>query len=210
MVKSRNLYYAKAASRGFTLIELMITAGMFLVVGLAVYFSLSNGVKVYKRVHVAAPQEDIYIFFDKITADLSNCLYHSRIKFVGERDSIQFATLVDLQIQDSGAQKTLGRISYTLDSYNEILLRRQDSYSQVYEDDEGPSKKMADSVKSFELSYYCWDQVNLQYEWKGTWGVDMDEEATTILPLAVRIVVVFGDSSNPSRLTRTITLYAGG
>ena len=64
---------------GFTLVELVLVTAMLSVVGLAAYSAFSNGIRLWKRVNEEVIQEDINMFFVKISRDLRNLSRYSGI-----------------------------------------------------------------------------------------------------------------------------------
>ena len=196
--------------KGLTLLELLITTSMLLVVGLAVYSSLNNGIKIWKRVNCPAPEEDIYVFFEKLTRELRSCAAYSLIRFEGESDRIGFAAIVTSTINGE-AQKTIGRVSYFLDGSESALNRRQDDYSIVSQGKTvSDAGKLASNVKSLSFKYYYFDPIGNDYEWVSSWDEDMYKESKVKLPLAVRVEVEFEKGSNTYDLEKTISLPQGG
>ena len=67
--------------RGFTLIELCLVSLIASVIGLAVYFTFSNGMRIWQRANQKVVEEDLSIFFDRFALDVRSCLKFSGLGF---------------------------------------------------------------------------------------------------------------------------------
>ena len=80
----------RGSTRGFTLLELLLTSALVVFIGLAVYKTFSNGMIVYQWLERNKPQNDAVIFFDKIAGDLRNCSLMPEKKFNGAAHRMAF------------------------------------------------------------------------------------------------------------------------
>jgi len=207
---------------GFTLIEILLVVTMLSLVGITIYTAFSNGVRVWQRMSQSLPEEDVGIFFEKLSGDLRNSFNYSGIKtspfekggpslsspfekgglrgikFTGTKDTISFPTL--LNISDEGKTgKGIGRVTYFFDVQAGSLNKREESYSQLYQNSAVASRKLADDIKALNLQYYCYDTRQKVYFWKNDW-----QEG---LPLAVKVEVGYGDGA---KVCKVISLPVGG
>ena len=77
-----------------TLIETLLVVSFVSLVSIAIYKSLASGIKVWGKAHDLVVEEDIAVFFDKITSDLRNTFYYSDLDFYGENYRMSFPTIV--------------------------------------------------------------------------------------------------------------------
>jgi len=70
-------------------------------------------------------------------------------------------------------------------------------------------RQIVNNVESLSFQYYYYDPEGEVYIWKDIWQEEEEEEEEKI-PLAVRIEMEFGEDAERERVTRTITIPAGG
>ncbi len=178
--------------KGFTLVELILVSAILSVIGIAVYTALSNGIRLWKRINQEAPQEDISIFFVKISYDLRSLVKHSAASFSGGPDSISFPTFVVSETEEGIMKRDLGMVSYYFGKEENVVSREQSNYSQIYLSKPGPARRLLKGVDSLTFRYYCYDPENEEYIWLDAWnadeappGVNVDES----LPLSVKVEI---------------------
>lgn len=175
----------------FTLAELIIVSVILSVLGFSVYAALSNGIRLWKRINQEVPQEDVNIFFVKMSDDLRSLIRHSDIVFSGKQDSISFATFIVSDAEES-SKKDIGMVSYRLEKGERAVSREQSNYSQIYLSKPGRTRQLLSDVVSFKLRYYCYDSENEEYLWLDSWDADdapPGVEVDKTLPISVRVEV---------------------
>jgi prepilin-type N-terminal cleavage/methylation domain-containing protein len=181
---------------GFTLVELLIVSMIVVIIALAISYTLGSGVKVWQKINQELVEEDVSIFFDKFTVDLHNSLQYAGIKFVGDEQELELATLVN-------SQRFLGRlpgkIAYVYKSGSDTLSREPRDYSAVYNDEEGLVMPVLKNIQSLRFSYYFFDTQSKDYRWQEEWGKDD-------LPQAVRVELEIRDGERIKKFTRTVTI----
>lgn len=175
----------------FTLVELILVSAILSVVGIAVYTALSSGIRVWKRINQESPQEDVSIFFAKMSHDLRSLVKHSTVSFSGGPDSISFSTFIVSETEE-GMKRDLGMVSYRFEKGKDAISREQSNYSQVYLSEPGPARLLLRGVDSLTFRYYCYDPENEEYIWLDAWnadeappGVKVDES----LPISVKVEI---------------------
>lgn len=193
--------------RGFTFTEMILVISVISVLGLALYQSISHGLRIWERTQRFLLEEDVAIFFDRITRDLHNAFNYSLLFFEGEEDRIAFATIVrvpvDRKIRPAGDAYTdqIGRVEYYCDGLQSILYRRVANYSQALEGTFGKARLIARPVASLKFYYYVRDEE----------AVEVKTQIEEVLPLAVRVEVEFLDPDGRLRKAkRVINIPAGG
>lgn len=183
---------------------------MLSVVALAIYSTFNSGIKIWQRLIQGMPAEDLNIFFEKISNDLRNSFGFSGIEFVGEQNSISFATLVLTEMGQKERALSIGEVGYCFDAQTETLSRWQANYSQVYQNKSTLLRQMMSNVKSLSFQYYYYDPEEEAYIWKDVWQEQEEAEKEEKVPLAVRIKIEFDEDAGRKNVTRTITIPAGG
>ena len=184
----------------FTLIELVIVTSMMAVIALAIYTTFNNGIKIWQRANSAVLEEDLNIFFDKFGSDLRNCFNSGNIGFFGQKDTLEFATLVNsLRLQ----KRAIGKVTYSYDSANGSITREQLDSSGLYSGKGDPARELLKNVKSVELYYYFYANERNEYLWDDQWIAGK-------APIAVRIELEIEHGNETSRYTKTVSVPVGG
>jgi prepilin-type N-terminal cleavage/methylation domain-containing protein len=185
--------------KGFTLIEMLIVLVMLSLIGLAIFTTLSSGIRIWQRLNQRVGQEDVNIFFERIASELRNTFEFDTIKFQGEEDRVTFVTFVttpgSIQAQETG----IGEVSYFYDKPNRQLNKQVRNYSQIYKGDSGTKKELLKGIDSLTFSYYFYDQKIKEYFWQ-----EGSQEGN--LPKAVRIELEFNNGQQIRKIIRTIDL----
>ena len=186
-------------NRGFTLVEILIVLVMLSIIGLTIFTTLNNGIRIWQRLNQVVNQEDINILFERIARELHNTFKYSTIKFLGEEAKISFATFIttvgSIQPQETG----IGQAIYYYDDASRQLIREKRNYAQIYKGMSGSKEKLLKDVESLKLSYYFYDQEHGEYLWQEEW----QEEG---LPSAVRIELQFQNGQKSEKIIRTINI----
>lgn len=191
----------KKRNRGFTLVEMMLVAMMLAVVSLAIYNVLSNGVKIWQRIHKSITAEDVDIFFEKFTSDVRNSARFKTIRFFGDGENLGFATLVN---STSLAKRIVGEVRYSFNPYSWKVRRERRDYSQLYLGERGSSQELLTNAKALKFRYYAYDVEKKEYVWQDEWQKEN-------LPLAVRVEVgIKNDNEQADIYTRTVSMPVGG
>ncbi|MFH1678016.1 MAG: type II secretion system protein GspJ [Candidatus Omnitrophota bacterium] len=188
----------RRSKNGFTFIEMVIVMSMFSLIGMTIYITLSNGIKIWQRLNQTAAQEDINIFFDRISRELGNTFEFSAVSFQGGEDRISFVNLLSasgLNQEEAG----IGEVSYTYNKTNRYLTREERDYSQIYKGDSGDVKELLKDIDSLGFSYYFYDEEEKEYYWQEQWqGKDF--------PLAVKIELEFAYGRQLRKIVRTVDI----
>ena len=70
---------------GLTLIEILLVLSLVSIISIALYKALRNGLQVWERSRYLVVEEDIAIFFDKITQDIKNSYFIQRLDLKGRK-----------------------------------------------------------------------------------------------------------------------------
>lgn len=190
----------KKFKKGFTLIELCLVSLIASVIGLAVYFTFSNGMRIWQKANQKAAEEELEIFFDRFALDLRNCLKFSGLEFSGAPERLDLVSrVVSLYLKN----KTIGRVAYFYEPKKRALFREEKDLSQIFEGKQGVVKEVLENLNSLKFGYYFYDKEKKEYVW-------LEEAILEGLPLAVRIEFEFSTQSSSGRFVRTVSIPIGG
>ncbi len=173
---------------------------MLSVVSLAVYASLSNGIKIWQRIYnKQAQEEELAIFLDRFSHDIRNSQQCVPIVFSGTKDTLAFGTVVNSPALQMAA---VGRVSYCYNQEAGMLERGELDYSQVYNGRTPIVTHSLKSIKSFKFQYYYYSKEDKEYLWK--------DECNKEMPLAVRMELESWDGTKNNAFTRTVSIPIAG
>jgi prepilin-type N-terminal cleavage/methylation domain-containing protein len=185
---------------GFSLVEMLVVTAMLGVISLAIFSTFNNGFKIWQKINKPLLEEDLGIFFDKLSQDLSNCLKSSSLPFSGDQNNLGVPVLVNsprLKV------RSLGLVTYSYDHQSGILYRQQKDYSQLYNRQEDTPVPLLKNLQFFKFEYYYYDKNKKENLWREEWpGAG--------IPLAVRVGLSLNDSSGTDKIIRTISIPIGG
>jgi len=190
------LPFTRNPNRGFTLTEILLVAALLSVLGLSVYSAFNNGIKIWKRVVKNVIEEDISIFFEKISRDLRNSFQYSLMEFEGAQQRIAFPTL----IVSKSSKYEIGYVAYFEDSIDNSINRQQQNYSQLYKGINPTPSKLVKNIENLTFQYYYYDAERDETSWESSWE---DKEN---LPLAVRVKVEFYEDNEEKSLVKSISV----
>ena len=170
------------------------------IISLAVYSTFNNGFKVWQKINQSVGQDDLGLFFDKLSQDLNSCVKIGNIPFSGDQNNLGIPTLVNsprLKI------RTAGLVNYLYDQQSGVLNRQTKDFSQLYSHQDYDSTAILKNLRSFKFEYYYFDKQKQEYFWKEVWS-------ETGIPLAVRVNLNLNDSSGTDTIIRTTTIHVGG
>ena len=190
----------KMSLTGFTLIELCLVSLIASVIGLAVYFTFSNGMRIWQKANQKVIEEDLSIFFDRFALDARNCLKFSGLGFLGTRERLEIASLV---VSPYLKNKTIGRVAYFYEPRSKVLFREEKDLSRIFEGKQGIVKGVLENLNSLKFGYYFYDKEKKEYVW-------LEEAPLEGLPLAVRIEFELDVQGSAGRFVRTVSIPIGG
>ncbi|MBU0468379.1 MAG: prepilin-type N-terminal cleavage/methylation domain-containing protein [Candidatus Omnitrophica bacterium] len=189
-----------------TLIEILIVTSLIAIISVAIYSCLSSGIRVWQEANRLVVEEDIAIFFDKISKDLRNVYSYSRIKPHGDVFKFSFPTIVYTKAdKGSGHPENayidqLGKVEYYFDPISDNIYRRQANYSQAISEKYSKESKIVGSVERIKFTYFV-----LTPE-----GEIAKNEILDYIPSAVEVLVVFKDSRGERSMRKFIDIPIGG
>ena len=175
-------------------------------IGLALYKSLANGIKVWERSQRLVKEEDVALFFEKLTQDLRNTYVYSRIKFEGNELRFSFPayvkTLADARGHSPRGEyiEQMGRVEYAFDPIKDIVYKRQANYGQALDNHYQPEQVMVRSVDRVKFNYYYWTQKEELYS----------QDVLEVPPSGVEVELEFSDKMGRRSMRKFIEIPVGG
>jgi len=171
-------------SRGFTLIEIVISTSIFFVIALVVCSMFASGLNIWKKNNeIIFFEHKIATGLEKLSKDLRNTFKFSEdtfkgVGFEGEDDSVAFASLVEGGI---------GRTVYFLND-EKVFCKKQETYQEYANNTEKDlCAKLISNVEGLCFSYCYIDSMNPGvYKWVSEW----DNSYSDNIPIAVKIELV--------------------
>lgn len=197
-------------NKGFSLVELFISTAILFLVGVAVYSTFANGIKVWHRANINRQLErDINIALTKLSRDLRNTFKFSKIPFEGTDRAVFFPALVNTASLAEESQYEVGRIVYFFDEDKTELSKEIKTYPEVYRNEDiedSYSVSMITKISQLTFSYSYRDGITGEYKWKDSW----EKEEQDSIPQAVNMEFVFKkDKDSTTSFTKTIFIPIG-
>ena len=216
-------------SRGFTLIEMLISIAILGFVMIAVYQSFDQGFRSYRTV---VDNRELYetarLVMDRFQDDLSSAILFpdsDQLVFLGEdedsfegwpSDSLVFGTVNHLRLDPRLPESDQAEVHYWVaedrSTGERHLLRREDPYPDEDHERGGFTLLLAEDVRGLELRYYDGTEWHEQWDARhegevaaSSRGLRDPEAHYALLPKAVQVELVLHDSSDREHRFRSIT-----
>ncbi|MFA5005396.1 MAG: type II secretion system protein [Candidatus Omnitrophota bacterium] len=172
----------KANTAAFTMVELLISVGIFSVISIAVFSTFSSGLKVLRKAKmVDLTRQKILLKEERFSRELRESLACRKKLFSGKTAKLSF----------SGSDNHYpSRITYYFDEATQSILREVDRLSDIIAAESEGSEELKPQrsvfmakVESAQFSYLFLDLKKNDYIWKDEWKEDY-------LPIAVKLVIV--------------------
>lgn len=197
--------------KGFTFVELLLVTAMLAVIGLAIYSTFSSGINFWLRISQEKNDEDVIVFFEKISYDLRSSFRYTGIDFKGSSDKISFPIIAEFETK-SGKREGVGKVDYIFDRIGESIKVKQSNYSEVYLGRPHYERELVGNIRSLNFKYYYYDAEEEKYFWTSSWqmgdGVAFGIVTEKKIPLAVRVEVVLKDENKSRIFQRTVFIPA--
>lgn len=215
-------------SAGFTLVEMMLAAGILAIIGLTIVSAFSGGLNIFYRIEsYTAAKTDVLIAMEKMERDLRNTFCYTGIDFIGSSRKMTFSGLIRTFNAKGLPEESLGSISYYLDDRmkKRALSREVKRYSQAVKKEGSPKGDILPlaEIEDVNFKYYTCDPETKSYSWASLWDKTEETEESgekkkgekdnaplsdreENLPLGVKIEISYEDGGRTVTLERAVFL----
>ena len=191
---------------GLTLIEVSLTVVLASVVALAVYSTLSFGVRIWQRFQAGMAEEDAALFFSKAGDEFENTLIYAGLKFHGNQTSLTFPTIISSRFHYAHTGQGPVLVSYVFDDSDGVIKKAYYSLVDIYNGDDPALLPVLDGIESLGFSYYFFDNETEEYLWSGDWPPSEGVPRYSAFPLAVRLALSFQKGDKTYEYNQTVSL----
>ena len=196
----------KNSRQGFTLTEVLLVAGMFALISLAVFNAFSNGLKLWARGQHVMVEGDTAIFLDRIAEDLRQTVIISGIPFKGDSTQLSFPAIILAPTDNNGSRakeglgSQMGAIRYTFDPAEKKIFRSQAVYGQALKEQWSYPIEVASLIEDISMRYY----------FKADKGLEIKDQMDQGIPVGVMIDVQFLVEGQVFHMRRFLIIPVGG
>ena len=168
-------------NEGFTFVEMIVAIVITASLGIAVYTTFAQGVRLWTRTAKDRGEWKVDLWVEKMTEDLRNSFWDPLCPLKGTRTGFFFATLTH---DASGALREGSPVyfRYVFDPKTGLVLSQKNSFENVLMNQsmsKTPSSVL-EKVVAFELEYYGYDPKSKVHRWESQWNKDCFPEAVKI------------------------------
>jgi len=195
----------KSQHYGFSLIELLIAVSIIAFVGMVLYTTFSQGMRVWRRAVDMQPDFVSDLIFEKIERDLANAFEAGFRPLRREGDVLQFFSHSVYGKNDGSARRMPVRITYQFDKSLGVLTREEERYPELLTAilrEPSAGRIEAEHMQSVQFEYYHQNPDGEAFLWKPFWRGGC-------LPEAVRISIQMDGSKQGLRAVKILPVPAG-
>jgi len=166
--------------KGVTLVEILIVATIFSIVGVSIASSFFCGMKLWKRAqYTDFMHTDTLLTLEIIARELQQSVNISSIEFEGDSQKVSFPMLVG---------NSIVRITYEFNASSNVLVRRQVSLDDIIakKEDVSYTEKEILTAENIYLEYLYFDSEKEEFVWKDVWQKDMGKIVAIKLEIKVK------------------------
>ena len=191
---------AQRFSRGFTLLEMLITISLMALLAGAVVAAIAGGFRVWRRASAYNVNEQAsLVAFEGLRRDLHNVTPFRLVPFAGAYDEMTFAVVAhDPQMPD--APDELGRQGYYLDEFHDVLCRSFAPYRLAREVRlKDRCEVVLEHVQRLRFDYFGAEsgKETTEPSWSQSWDAKVP-------PAAVTVSVTVQDGTRPASAHSTV------
>ncbi len=162
--------------QGLTLVELLLAAALFSVIGAILYSILSQGIRLWQHSEKDRDKSsEERIVLSKIANDIRTASIHQWVRFVGEADQIYFCGLRHFNKEDASSPLHLAKVNYYFlksakNSQKKGLYLAEYPIEYSFSDTPPPGKLFSTLFKDFYFEYGYWDSEDEKIVMKKKWN----------------------------------------
>ncbi len=161
-----HIWRTRNSQEGFTLVETLVVATIFSIIGLGITTSFVSGIKLWDRAkNIDFAKCEFLLDMEKISRDFRQIVDIPVIGFEGDSVKVSFPALIG---------DSIVKITYKFDPERKTLLYKEVGLKDIIsgEEEENYTEEKMLSLKELSLSYFCWDREKEIYDWKDSWVKD--------------------------------------
>ena len=167
--------------KGFTLVEMIVAIVIAASLGLTVYTTFAQGVRLWTRASKDRGEWKVDLWVEKMIADLRNAFQDPKWPLKGTRTELFFAALVHGSSR-KGPEVFPAYFRYAFDPNVKAVASQKYAFEDVLASSSvaKASGSVLSKVAAFELEYYSYDDKLKTYRWESRWNKDCFPEAVKI------------------------------
>ncbi|MCX5678719.1 MAG: type II secretion system protein [Candidatus Omnitrophica bacterium] len=214
-------------AKGFTLVEMMLAAGILAIIGLTIVSTFSGGMNIFYRIEgQTAAKTDVLVAMEKMERDLRDTFCYTGIDFIGSSRKMAFPGLIRAFNDKGLPEESLGSISYYLDDRmrKRALSREVKRYSYAVKKESSPPGDILPlaEIEDVNFKYYTYDPESESYNWASSWdktekikkkkeegvatGDVLLKDREENIPLGVKIEISYKENGRTITLNRAVFL----
>lgn len=168
-------------AKGFTLVEMIVAIVIAASLGMAVYTTFAQGVRLWTRTSKDRGEWKVDLWVEKITGDLRNAFRDPRWSLKGTRTELFFPTLVH-GTSGKGTEGSPTYFRYAFDPQSRAVVFQRYAFENVLtsESKVKTSGVVLEKILAFEFEYYGYDPKVKDYRWRTEWKKDCFPETVKI------------------------------
>jgi len=165
-MKNRNV-----PKRGFTLVEVIMVAVIFSIIGIGIMTSFVSGIKIWRRAQdMARTYSDLILTLEKVSRELRQSVdlpaigYEATIEDVGDAKAKQFSFPALIG-------GSLMKVTYRFDPQEKKLLRGELSLAAIIagKQKEAYAEKAMLELEELQINYLYFDKETKSSAWQDSW-----------------------------------------
>ncbi len=213
-------------AKGFTLIEMMLVAGILAVIGLTIASTFAGGLNIFYRMeNYTNTRADIMLSMERLEKDIRNVFYYTGIDFIGESKKLTFPGIIKTKGPDGRPEDSLGSITYYRDDSKKTrtISREEKKYPIAVRNKEAPKGVVTalSPIEDLTFKYFSYDPDMESYSWVDMWDKSEErhdreekgkaktdriklEDMPEDVPLGVKVNISYQDGGKTVKLERII------
>ena len=195
--------------RGFTLIELLIVTSLVGLLGLALFSTLAQGLRVWDRAgSIQMEEQDINFALKRIAKDFRNSFAYAAIPFNGDAHNIAFPSYVvtpknrfletsDEVLDEDEFFMGVGKVEYSFDPEEGTLVLRKQTYADVYQGTYGEEKVILEGISDFTARFY--NPIG-----EGIMGIWREQQYGENYPLGIEVTIKVLKDEKEQKFVKTV------
>ncbi len=201
----------KRGRSGFTLIEVLISLGIFAIISVAVYSAFAAGVGGWRRSQAySATSQTARLVLEEMAGDLQRTVKLSGAEFSGKAEEVSFFSLRRGSPQNPAPIPQIRRVTYQLGrddaSGADAIFRLEESYAEGMGESHRQPEFMTSPVVGLEFHYASkGEDEEKPWVWSKEWEV---KDTKDTIPFGVEIALRLPGPAGEELFTKRVLIPA--